>query len=64
MVAEHIALRILRPFEEIDPPHIFPPTDDLPDEPFHRIERRLPVFPRILNGLACLQRVQQPRIEV
>ena len=61
---QNITGGIVRPLKEIDAPHILAPADDLPDEPFGGVDRRVSCGIGVGSGLANLGHVQQPDVKV
>ena len=61
---QRIRLGIIRHFQPVNPAHIFPPSEDLPDEPFNRVERCQIRAIGKLRPLADFPRSQQSAIEI
>ena len=64
MCVQRIGLPVARHLQPVDAADILAPADDLPDEPFHRIQRGASLAPLSLRAVAHIQRVQQAAIYV
>mmetsp|Transcript_78 Transcript_78/g.187 ORF Transcript_78/g.187 Transcript_78/m.187 type:complete len:218 (+) Transcript_78:367-1020(+) len=64
IMAQAIARGIVRPFKEIDAPHIFAPADDLANESFGRVDGHVTCFPSVLNSSTHLHRIEQADVQI
>ena len=63
-VAKKVAALVARHPEPVDPADIFAPADDLPDEPFRRVQWHPPGAPLRLDPAANAQRIEQAAVEI
>ena len=63
-MVERVALWVVRAFAKVDAPHVFAPADDLADEPFDRVQRRVAFFVSVFGSPTDLNWVEQTHVEI
>ena len=58
-----VQLRIVRHLQPVDATHIFPPADDLADEPLGGVQRHVAIPPGPFHALTEIQRIEQPDVD-